>query len=232
VEHGSSGSRIDVDGADSGGTGLGSHWSLAGTRPAQLTLRIFGAASGVGVVGGMVTAWLAVLYGSGTVSPVSFGLMIVYPAMLLGVIVRRLAADAGRGGPPPSGWWLGWAVVAGLVLVAVVQGVPQMDGMDIAREAAGSLLIALFGSFYGVVPAVASTVVLVPALLLLRALRVRVPLVAAEILLTVLAMVVTAVFARWVLPSLDAEIVSGTAAAFAGTGAVLTARWCLVNRRV
>ncbi|MEO6082205.1 MAG: hypothetical protein ABIQ18_03780 [Umezawaea sp.] len=234
MEHGSSGSRIDVDGAESSGVGPESQWSLAGTRPPQLALRVVGAALGVGVVGGVVTAWLAVLYGAGDVSHVSFGLMIAFPVVLLGMIAWRLAADAGRTGPPPSGWWLGWLAVAGFVLVVFVQGVPQVDGTgeDIARNAAGALLVALFGAAFGAVPAVVSIVVLVPALLLLRAAGVRVPLVAAEVLLTVFAMVVTAVFAQLVFPSLDAGIVSGTATALAGTGAVLTARWCLVDRRV
>jgi hypothetical protein len=208
-------------------------WSLERTRPAQLALRISGAALGVGVVGGVVTAWLAVLYGEGDVSPVSFGLMILFPVVLLGVIVWRLAADAGRGGPPPSGWWLGCLAVAGFVLVVLVQGMPQVDsiGEDITGNAGGALLVALFGAVYGVVTAVMSIVVLVPALLVLRAAGVRVPLVAAEVLLTVFAMVATAVFAQLIFPALGAGIVSGTATALAGTGAVLTARWCLVDRR-
>lgn len=205
-------------------------WSLAGTRPAQLALRLTGAALGAGIVGGVVTAWLSALFGSIDVSPVARVLLVGLPVVLVAMIGWRLVAVARRAGSPPSGWWLGGVAVAGIALIMAAQAWPEAQEFE-ASALGGALLFALFGAVYGMVPAAVTIVVLVPVLLLLRVSRVRVPLVAAQVLLTVVAIAVTAVFAQWVAASLGSGIVTGVAAALAGMGAVLTAPWCLVNRQ-
>lgn len=208
-------------------------WTLAGTRPVPLALRTAVAALGVGVVGGMATAGLAVLFAGLEVSPAARLLAVVLPLVLVAMIGWRLTAAGDPAGSTSSGPWLASSAAVGVVLTAVVQAWPEIGGLgdsvlDTVRVFSG---VMLYGALFGVMTAAAAVAVLVPALLLLRASRVRVTLPGAQLLLTALPVVVAAASALWVTGELDAEIVTGTAAALAGTGAVLTARWVLVDPR-
>jgi hypothetical protein len=220
-----------VIGAD--GHGPDSRWSLAGTRPTRLASRLAAAALGVGVVGGMLIACLSVLFGATDVSPAARVLAIAVPVVLVVLIGWRLAAVTGLVRSSPSGRLLAWVAVAGVVLTAVVQGGPEVGalGDDIAHNAGVALAVLFYGAAFGMAAAVAGIVLGVPVLLLLRASRVWIPLPTAQVLLTAFAMAVTAVFALWVTRDLHTEIVTGMAVALAGVGAVLTARWCLVDRQ-
>jgi hypothetical protein len=213
--------------------GSDSWWSLAGTRPDRLALRLAVAALGVGIVGGVATACLALLFGATDVSPAARILAIELPLVLVAMIGWRLVAATGHLGSPPSGQLLGWVAVASVVLIAVVQGWSAIGGLDddITATARAAVAVMVYGAVYGLMPAVAATVVLVPALLLLRASRVRIALPYVQVLLTEFAMVVTVAFALWVTTEPRMHIVTGMATALAGTGAALTARWCLVDRR-
>lgn len=208
-------------------------WSLAGTSPARLAARLTGAAVGVGVVGGMATACLAVLFAASDVPPAARMLAIGLPLVLIALIGWRLAHATGHVGRAPSNRWIAAVAAAGIVLTAVAQGWPEIGGLDddIAHNAGVALAVALYGAAAGLMPAVAAIVVTVPALLLLRAFRTRITLPSVQVLLTVLAMTVTAVFALWATGAMDTRILTGTAAAIAGTGATLTARWALVDRQ-
>ncbi len=210
-----------------------SGWSLAGTQPRRLAARLAAAALGVGVVGGMMVACLSVVFGATDVSPVARILAIAVPLVLVTMIAWRLAAVAGLVGSSPSGRWLAGVAVVGVVLTAVVQGWPEAGalGDDIAHNAGVALAVLFYGAAFGTAAAVAGIVVGIPALLLLRSSRVWIPLPTAQVLLTAFAMAVTVVFALWVTGDLRTEIVTGMATALAGTGAVLTARWCLVDRQ-
>lgn len=208
-------------------------WSLAGTPPARLAARLTGAAAGVGVVGGMATACLAVLFAASDVLPAARLLAIGLPLVLVALIGWRWAQVTGHAGPAPSNRWIAAVAAAGVVLTAVAQGWSEIGGLDddITHNAGVALAVVLYGAAAGLMPAVAAIVVTVPTLLLLRASRMPITLPAVQVVLTVLAMAVTAVFALWVTGEMDTRILTGTAAAIAGTGATLTARWALVDRQ-
>ncbi len=234
-----------MTGADGGGTtdtapgrrpddaGPGRAWTLAGTRPVQLAFRVAIAALGIGIVGGMATAGLAVLFGGLEVSSAARLLAVVLPLVLVAMIGWRLTAAGDPVGSTSSGLWLASTAAVGVVLLAVVQAWPEIGGLGdsvlhTTRLFAG---VMLYGALFGSMTAAAAVAVLVPVLLLLRAARVRITLRGAQLLLTALPMVATAAAALLVTGELDAEIVTGTAAALAGAGAVLTANWVLVDPR-
>ena len=214
-------------------SGLGPRWSLAETEPKRLVFRLATAALAVGIVGGIATALLSILFGAADVSPAARILAIGLPLVLITAIGWRLAADAGLIQSAPSGRWIAGAAAASVVLIAAVQGWSGNGGLDdgIAGTALVALAAVLYGTVFGLMPAVAIIVVLVPTLLLLRASRVRIALPSAQLLLTAIAMAVAAVFVLWVTAELHTEIVTGMAVALAGTGTVLTARWGLVDRQ-
>ncbi|PRY42525.1 hypothetical protein [Umezawaea tangerina] len=219
-----------TSGGSRAGVGVPSRdgWTLVGTRPVGMAVRIAVAALGTGVVGGAVIACLTVLFGATEVSLAARVLVVGVPVVLVAMIVTRLTSADGT----PSARWFGWVVAVGVGLTAVAQGWSEAGGFgdDVGRAAATTVLLVVFGVGYGAVPALAAVVVSVPVLLLLRAARARLSLAWAQALLTAIAMAVTAAFALWVAAELNAGIVAGLAAALAGTGAALTARWCLVDR--
>ncbi|WNV89759.1 hypothetical protein [Umezawaea sp. Da 62-37] len=204
-------------------------WSLIATHPVPLALRLTAAALGVGAVGGMVVACLAALFGAHDISLPSQVTAVGLPLVLVAMIGWRLAAVTDRRSPP--GKRFAQVTAVSVVLIAAVQAWPEFD-WDSA-PGAGLMLIwlLLFGAAYGLVPAVVAAAVLVPAALLLRAARAPISLRSAQVWLTAFAMLVTGAFALWVTTGMNAGIVTVMATALAGTGAVLTARWCLVDRR-
>jgi hypothetical protein len=199
-------------------------WTLAATRPDRLALRLVAAALGVGIVGGMVTACLSVVLGSGRVSPAVRVLLIGFPLVLATMIGWRVATGG-------SNRWLGWVAAAGVGLIGAVQGLPGVVefGDGITHNVGVTVLVLIYGAVFGLAPAVVTIVLVVPALLVLRTSKVRVSLPVAQVLLAAVSMVVTAVFTLWI--GLGAGNLVGLTAALAGTGAVLTARWCLVDRQ-
>ncbi len=208
-------------------------WTLAGTRPVPLALRTAIAALGVGVVGGMATGGLTALFGGLEDSSAARLLAVVLPLVLVAMIGWRLTAAGDPVGSTSSGLWLASSAAVGVVLLAVVQAWSEIGGLgdsvlDTVRVFSG---VMLYGALFGAMTAAAAVAVLVPVLLLLRASRVRTTLRGAQLLLTALPVVVTAASALWVTGELDAGIVTGTAAALAGTGAALTAGWVLVDPR-
>jgi hypothetical protein len=198
-------------------------WSLAGPGAARLALRLMVAALGVGVVGGMVMACLTVLF-EPPISPASLVLVIGLSLVLTLMIGWRLATGSNR--------WLGRVAGVGVLVVAVVQGWSEVgeffDGF--VHNAGVTVLLVVFGAAYGVGPAFVTVVVLLPVLFLLRFSRVRVSLVSAQILVTVVAMVVAAAFTLWI--DMSGWGLVWLAGALAGTGAVISSPWCLVGRRV
>jgi hypothetical protein len=210
----SSASRSD------GGT-AGVPWSLAGTRAVRLASRLVAAALGIGVVGGMVMACLFVVFKAAG-STVTTALAIGLPLVLTTMIGWRLATGSSRR--------LGWIAGTGVLVLVLVQGFPHAGEFvgDIAHNA-GVTLVAVLGGILGIAPALAAVVVLVPVLLALRSARAPISLTFAQILVTGVAMAVTGAFSLWM--ELGRVGLVGVAVALGGTGAVITARWSLVDRR-
>jgi hypothetical protein len=215
------------------GSSTGSPWSLAGTRPQQLASRLAVAALAVGALGGMATACLTLLFGAAEVLPAARILAVALPLVLVALIGWRLVAATGQVRPAPSSGWIAGVGAVGVALIAVVQGWPLVGELndDLGSSASAALAVVLYGTLFGLMAAAAAIVILVPAVLALRASRVRITLPGAQVLLTVVAMAVAAVFALLVTSEMDTPVLTGTAAALAGTGAVLTARWTLVDRQ-
>jgi hypothetical protein len=96
---------------------------------------------------------------------------------------------------------------------------------DLSGYAPVLIIGAFVGTVFGLIPAVVSLAVLVPALLLLRP---QLSPAGGQTLVTAVPMVVTAAFAA-LFTSLEtgAEILIGMSTALAGTGAALSARWIL-----
>ncbi len=219
-------------------TGAGSPWSLGRTHPARLASRLAGAALATGIVGGILTAWLNVAFAATDVAPAARVLAGGLPLVLAALIGWRLAQAAGLVESAPSARCLAAVAVAGVAVTAGVQGWPEIGALDDdpAHNAGVALAVTFYGAVLGLMPAVGAIVVLLPIVLLLRASRAPISLPGAQLLLTVPAVALTAVFALWVTRELwvtgepDTAILAGTAAALAGTGAVLTARWALADR--
>jgi hypothetical protein len=208
-------------------------WSLTSTRPARLVVRLIAAALGVAIAGGTATACLVLSFGATDVSPVARILAMVLPLALLAMIILRLAAAYGRVSASPSNRWLAWTAAASAVVTAAIQIWPEADWSrnGVAGLARGIVATIFYGTLFGLVPAAASLTILIPALLLLRASGTGMNLATAQVLLTAVAIAVTAAYAVF-LAGVDtgSGIVTGMATALAGTGALLTARWCLVDR--
>jgi len=194
--------------------------------------RLVGAALGVGGVGGAVMVLPVLMLGAESVNPVS-GVLAVGLPLVLAVVLGRYLVEITDPGPGRSYRVLVRATVASLLLITVAQVVPNVAELGFSLSGVASLLVIPFiGAFYGLMPAAATAVVLVLGALVLRVLRVPVSLRAATVGMTVVAVVVTSAFTLWVTDWFRAEIAVGMAAVVAGTGVLLTARWCLVDRRV
>ncbi|MFD9739232.1 hypothetical protein [Umezawaea sp. NPDC059074] len=170
--------------------------------------------------------------GAEAMNPVSGVLAVVLPLALAVMIGLHLVAITDQG-PGRSHRALVRATAASLLLITAAQVVPNAAELGFDLSGVASLLVIPFiGAFYGLMPAAATAVVLVLGVLVLRALRVPVSLRTTTVGMTVVAVAVTSAFTLWVTDWFRAEIAVGMAAAVAGTGVLLTARWCLVDRRV
>ncbi|MCS7478394.1 hypothetical protein ACFFQW_09960 [Umezawaea endophytica] len=206
------------------------HWSLAAVRPGPLASRIATAALAVGIVGGMISAYLAVLFAAATATPVARVLALGLPLVLVAMIGWRLAAVTDDGAPR-SGKVLVWTAYAAVGLIAVAQAWAEIDGFHLDGVFRGTLGASLYGILFGLMPAAVAAIVLIPTALALHAARSRISLRAAQVGLTVVAMLVTGAFDLWATADMHSGNVTGMAAALAGTGVALTGRWCLVGTR-
>jgi uncharacterized membrane protein len=194
-------------------------------EPRRLAWRLAAGALVTGVVGGMATALLALLFAASDVSPGARSLAIAVPVGLMAMIGWRLAGVTGHARSAPSAGWLGWLATAGVALIVVVQAWPTTGEIDdISVTASGALALALYGAAYGLIPALAAIAVLGLVVLLLPSWRAWIARPSAQVPLTVLSMAVTAAFSLWVTTEMGTESVAGMAAALAGTGVALTAR--------
>jgi hypothetical protein len=196
------------------------------SQPAT-AVRLVTAALSVGLVGGIATAGLATSFGSTGISPAARVLAIGTPLVLLVLIGRRLATGA-----VPADGWLGGTALVSVVVTALVQAWPELGalGDDPTGNAVVALGVVLYGAAFGLAVSLVAIVMGVPVVVLLRASRIRLNVQATQLVMTVVAMAVTAPFVLWVTTALNAGIVTGLATALAGTGAVITGRWCLVGR--
>ena len=206
------------------------YWSPASVQPGPLAARIASAALVVGIVGGAASVCLAVLFAATTPTPVARVLALGLPLVLVVLISRRLSAVT-DGEAHRSGRWLLWTAGAAFVLVAAAQGWAALDGFDLGSAIKGTAAVVFFGALFGLVPATAAAVVLISAVLALRAARSRMSLRSAQVGLTAVAALVAAAFDLWAAVGVHGGSATGMTAALAGTGAALTARWCLEGRR-
>ncbi|SDT21024.1 hypothetical protein [Actinoplanes derwentensis] len=178
--------------------------------------RLAGVALVTGVLGGTATGALAVTMGGTDVVPAAFTLAIAVPVLLVALIGWRLLAT----GPAPAGRWIAAVAALGVLLITAVQTIPHLDfragdGAQVAEAAAAG---AFYGSLFGLIAAAGAIVLLVPVVL---ALRTRVSGSAMRALVTVAVLVGTAVFAYLVTDAMGVPVLTGMAAALAGTGALL-----------
>jgi hypothetical protein len=185
---------------------------------ASRAIRFSGSVLGAGVVGGMVTAALAVLFLLEP-SPVAHVLAYAAPAVLLALVGWRIAASTGLAARAPSDRLLVGAAGVSVAVIALLQGLTEIDGVtpgDVGQGLGVILFAVILGGLYGLFPAVAIVLAGLPAVLWL-------PRTAALIVVTALAMAAAAGFALLVGAELNTGIVTGLAAALAGIAAVLTA---------
>ncbi|GIJ51710.1 hypothetical protein Val02_85960 [Virgisporangium aliadipatigenens] len=192
-----------------------------------LACRLSVAALGMGVVGGVATAALALSFGATGVSPVARILVTGLPLVLLVLIGRRLAADT-----VASDRWLGGTAVVGVVVTALVQAWPELGAFDDdpLSSSVATLGIMFYGGLFGLAVSLVAIVVGVPVILLLRGSRIRLSLTATHVVMTAVAMAVAAPFVYWVTDAMNAGIVTGMSTTLVGAGAAIVGQWCLMDR--
>lgn len=179
--------------------------------------RMAGAALATGVLGGSATAVLTIVMAADGATPFAQGLAIAVPVLLAALIGRDLRAAA------PADRWLAVAAAAGCALITAVQVVPLAGfrAGDWAELGMLAVAAAIYGSLFGLMAALVAIVVMVPVVLVLRDRIGRAPL---RLLVTVIVTGGTAAFAYLVTADMGAPVVTGMAAALAGTGAALGTR--------
>jgi hypothetical protein len=139
-----------------------------------------------------------------------------------------------------------WTTVGGFVLMAVAQAWPEGGsfagdaryavvsggfGEFAARVGGQGLAMSALGALFGLMTAAIDFLVLALVLTLLRVTRAGIGLRATTALVTVVTLMVTTTSTVLVTGTVDARPVTGMAAALAGVGAVITARWLLAPRQ-
>jgi hypothetical protein len=191
--------------------------------------RLVAAALVTASAGGAATTWIAgeVPVDPTEAPPIVGPLALVLPAVLAAMIIGRLAVAFGLIRSAPSGPWLGAVAALSVITICVAQlsPAPSWPPGNPTHYLPVFFLGGLVGTVFGLIPAVVSLGLLVPALLLLR---LDISPAGAQALVTVVPAIVTAMFAVLIVgPGADGAIIVRMGAALAGTGAALSAGWIL-----
>ncbi|GAB7052310.1 hypothetical protein [Catenuloplanes indicus] len=202
-------------------------WNVATVRPGLLAGRITAAALLVGGIGGATAVLLIPVYAA-PVTPAGGVLAVGVPVLLVALIVWRIAAETGRALTAPPTHWIAWGIPAAVLLIMLAQMAPWLADAD--WQGVTEMPAVLFtGALIGWVAAAAALVVVVPLVLLLRAFRARIGLLATQLTMTVFAAAATAAGTLAVTADIDGDAAAGVLAAITATVAAFAARRILTG---
>ncbi|WP_051799970.1 hypothetical protein [Catenuloplanes japonicus] len=203
-------------------------WTLGGARPAALVGRLVATMLGIGVIGGSALVGLTLLFAASDVVPIARVLAIGAPAVLLVLIVWRLAGRA----PGPSGRWLTVSAAVGPALIGIAQAWPLFsEDFDVRYVPGGVLVVVLYGTMFGVIAALAAAVAVIPVVLLVRLVPARIGSSAVRIALVAAAMVMPVVIPLLLFDGMAEPLALGMTSAVVGVAAILASRWTLTGSR-